>query len=333
MNKNRTADRRRRTAPSNTDIFRINAEAITSMVTAGKSNPFPAGSPEHIAFAWTGELQRHAASDRDTPLTRRARRIFPEVALKKRRATRPAADVAATEPPAGTPPIPVRKPEQSVPEAGVTVPPPTPPTKPEVPIAEIWTTDRLLPVSKEFADWIADAEGSKDNWGEVSTFSSALGRYQILSSGLVDIGLMRDSNTWALNGLPGREEFLASPALQNLAFAAFLKKKMRVLENLGLTDFVGQEVQGIVETFELTEAGLLAAAHREGEGRVKQYLEHLAANKWVSDPDTFPTTLIASDREMDEAFKAIETRLRLFSTIPLYASDDVAPLNNPGMLE
>ncbi len=327
MSRSRASQRQHRKTESTRKPTTVDAGAITRMVASGEANPFPMGSREHIAFAFADELKREAVSDSETPVARQARRIFPASAATTRRTVRVDADAAATEPPATTPPVPARKPERAVQEARRSAIPPLPSAKPTVPIAEIWTDDQLLPVSKEFADRIAEAEKTFDNWGETSRSSTGVGRYQILAGGLIDIGLMRDLETWTLNGLPDRDEFLANPELQNLAFAAFLEKKLQYLNNLDLTDFVGQEIAGIVDTFEITEAGLLAAAHREGEGRLRQYLRHLEDNEWVSDADTFPTTEIPGERTMDQAFKAIETRLRLFSIVPLYASDGVAPLN------
>ena len=327
MSRSRASRRQHRKNESTRKRTAVDTGAITRMVANGEANPFPMGSREHIAFAFADELKREAASDSETPLARQARRIFPTSPATTRRVARADADAAATELPAVTPPIPARKPEQVAAETSPVAAPPTPTSKPKVPIAEIWTDDQLLPVSKEFADRIAEAENTFDNWGEVSRSSSGVGRYQMLASGLIDIGLMRDRETWTLNGLPDRDELLANPDLQNLAFSAFLEKKLQYLNNLDLTDFVGQEITGIVDTFEITEAGLFAAAHREGEGRLRQYLRHLEDNEWVSDADTFPTTKMSDERTMAQIFKAIETRLRLFSTVPLYASDDVAPLN------
>ncbi len=180
MNQDRLIRRAKRTAKDDQNTTGIDAEAITSMVTAGKANPFLSGSREHIAFAWTEELARHAASDQPTELTARARRILPQ-AVKRRRGARPSVGTTTTQATTGTPPIPAARPEQPTDDAIPTKVPPKPTTKPvppKVPTVEIWNQDQLFPVSREFADEIDRAENSNNEWDKVSP-TDALGRYQL----------------------------------------------------------------------------------------------------------------------------------------------------------
>ncbi|MEM7122259.1 MAG: hypothetical protein AAF563_13330 [Pseudomonadota bacterium] len=307
------------------------------MVANDEANPFPMGSREHIAFAFADELKREAASDSETPLARQARRIFPASPATTRRVARADVDAVATEPPAATPPIPARKPEQEATETSPVAAPPTPTAKPKVPYQELWHPDQLLRVSDDFAWKIDQQETSEGRWDKVHPSTDAAGRYQLTPVALDDIGLVDGNGEWYGHPYPDLEEFLGSPQLQNLALAACLKVTQGYLtqtytrevepgnsEEVSPYDFLGQEIEGKVRTFEVTESGLLAAAHRWGAGNVLAYLLHQRENKWVTDEEGFGGK--------KDVFLAIETRLREFQPIPLYPQPDSPPLNDPNLL-
>ena len=67
--------------------------------------------------------------------------------------------------------------------------------------------------------------------------------------------------------------------------------------------------------FEITEAGLAAAAHRYGADGTKEYLDHLKRHDWESKPETFPPG-------KERRYRAIETRLRTFEKAP-YRKEDM----------
>ena len=312
MNRDRTARR----ATSGAD-----GKAIVSMVAAGRPNPFAAGSPEHIAYSWAGELLRHAESASTGDLARHARRIFPKAG--RRHAARQAAGSEPTETAAAVPPAPEENPRRP----SLNIVPPVPsakPAPPKLPIVDIWAQSDLFPVSRRFADEIDRAENSNDEWDKASP-TDALGRYQLRWRALTDIGLMQDKDTWRLHGLPDRQEFLLSPLLQNLAFAAYLQTMRNYLDSNGADEYIGQSIEGKVDTFDVTESGLLAAAHRYGQGNVLAYLKHQAGHDWVTDQSTFG--------ENEGVFLAIETRLREFANIPLRSSPNAPPLVNPAIFE
>ena len=201
MNRRRTSRRKQRKTETTRIPTAVDAGAITRMVANGDANPFPMGSREHIAFAFADELKREAASDSETPLARQARQIFPASPATTRRLARVDADAAATEPTAGTPPVPARKPEQ----AATDITPPIPQTKPtpqKLQINQIWSADELFPVSREFADTIDTFEKSFDRWHLVNSSSGAAGRYQLLPRSLFDIGLMTADKRWHGRPLP-----------------------------------------------------------------------------------------------------------------------------------
>ncbi len=61
----------------------------------------------------------------------------------------------------------------------------------------------------------------------------------------------------------------------------------------------------------VTESGLLAAAHRQGAGMVKQYLDHQRRHNWTTNPKTFP-------KNKKDQFLGVETRLREFQNVPVW---------------
>ena len=60
-----------------------------------------------------------------------------------------------------------------------------------------------------------------------------------------------------------------------------------------------------------TKSGLLAAAHRQGAGMVKRYLDHQRRHNWTTNPKTFP-------KNKKDQFLSVETRLREFQKVPVW---------------
>ena len=54
-----------------------------------------------------------------------------------------------------------------------------------------------------------------------------------------------------------------------------------------------------------------AAAHRQGAGMVKQYLDHQRRHNWTTNPKTFP-------KNKKDQFLSVETRLREFQNVPVW---------------
>ncbi len=88
---------------------------------------------------------------------------------------------------------------------------------------------------------------------------------------------------------------------------AYLRRAETLLHRNGSLARSGSAVTGLDGTpVPLTEAGLVAAAHRRGAGSVARYLAHRGASS-----DAPPLT--ASERR---AFAAVERRLREFAELP-----------------
>ena len=95
---------------------------------------------------------------------------------------------------------------------------------------------------------------SGGNYFSVNTFGY-LGKYQF------------GSETLKLVGVYNTDMFLESPVLQEEAFLANTKRNKWILRNY-IQKFNGKTVAGI----EVTESGILAAAHLAGPGSVKKFL-------------------------------------------------------------
>ena len=165
------------------------------------------------------------------------------------------------------------------------------------------------PVAWSYRNEIAKAEQSK-NYQALSPSGEAWGRYQLTPIARRDIGLERlDGSLTGKYGVNTKKEFLNDPVAQEQAFADVMKRNEEQLrdKNNNTVQYIGQQIDGVKAKFKISLSGLLAAAHRRGAGAVRQYLDHQKANKWISNPKTFP----AGPR----IFKSIETRLRTFENI------------------
>jgi hypothetical protein len=144
--------------------------------------------------------------------------------------------------------------------------------------------------------------------------SSALGRYQVLRDPLIDAG-WRDPVTGAWTsraraaGVASDAEFLGNPSAQEAAFNDVMRENERQLRANGSTRWIGQQVPGLRGVqVPITEAGLAAAAHREGARAVRRYLDHRAAN--------LPPPAPIAGRGNLSRFNEIERRLRAFAGTP-----------------
>lgn len=162
------------------------------------------------------------------------------------------------------------------------------------------------PIHRRFRDKIAERESGAAGY-RARNEKGALGRYQLTLDALVDIGWKQSDGTWTGRfGITSDDAFLADPEAQKHAFAEYMERTRLNAEAVDLFSRLNQTIDGIVAPFEITEAGIMAAAHRRGAGKVKEYFDHIEATNWRSDPSTFPS-------DMAKKFREIETRLREFS--------------------
>lgn len=159
------------------------------------------------------------------------------------------------------------------------------------------------------------AEHANNGYGQVNPRSGALGRYQFLASTLMDLGLKDATGAWTERAAVRSDaEFLASPQAQEAAFTAFLRRVEHQVERNGALARQGGAVRGLDGTeVPLTEAGMMAAAHRRGAGMLARYLQHRS--------ETPDAPLRPAQRR---AFEAVERRLRDFADVA-YASVRAPP--------
>jgi hypothetical protein len=162
----------------------------------------------------------------------------------------------------------------------------------------------------DFRNRLAIAENSADKrdfgYGEVRQSNGALGRYQMTHVGLLAAGMVNANGNWTGKyGIHSRSQFLADHDAQEHALTDFLHETERQLRANGAFDYVGRSVNGVVAPFTITRAGLMAAGHRQGAGKTRDYLRRVESNGYSSRG-------LALDR--DE--RAIENRLRTFSDLP-----------------
>lgn len=149
-----------------------------------------------------------------------------------------------------------------------------------------------------------------EGYGARNAASGALGRYQLTHLALRDLGWKDAGGGWtalaARHGVGSEADFLSNPAAQEAAMGAYLRRAEAQLDRNGSLSRSGGAVPGLDgTTVALTEAGLVAAAHRRGAGSVARYLAHRAAPA--------ETPLSPADRR---AFAAVERRLREFAETP-----------------
>ena len=169
-----------------------------------------------------------------------------------------------------------------------------------------------VPFSTAFRNEMHKEESPKDDYKAINTGSGALGRYQLTDDALKDAGLKdRKTGQWTGKyGIHSAADFLNNPRAQELAAADYHEANIRHLTANGAMNRTGQTYQGIKAPITITDAGLVAAAHRYGAKTVGEYLDHVFAHKGISDQNTFPSG-------KEKAYLAIETRLRKFQNIPL----------------
>ncbi|MGB5363258.1 MAG: peptidoglycan-binding protein LysM, partial [Aureibaculum sp.] len=112
-----------------------------------------------------------------------------------------------------------------------------------------------------FKDALAFKE-SRGNYFSVNDFGY-LGKYQF--------GI----ETLELIGIYTPNQFLYNPELQEKAFMANASRNKWILRK-DIDRFVGKKINGI----EITESGILAAAHLAGPGSVKKYLRSFGRNRF-----------------------------------------------------
>lgn len=169
-----------------------------------------------------------------------------------------------------------------------------------------------------FRERIAIAERSAEHPGggytQRNPASGALGRYQMLTIALRDLGWREAGGGWtalaARHGVRSEADFLANPAAQEAAMGAYLARVETLLGRHGALEAAGRVLAGTDgAAVPVTEAGLVAAAHRRGAAAVARYLAHRTRTPDAPVP-----------AESRAAFAQVERRLREFAGVAYVAA-------------
>jgi len=176
-----------------------------------------------------------------------------------------------------------------------------------------WEGQPNQPWREQIAAEETRREGGDFGYGMRNPASGALGRYQLTRIALIEAGWLGRDGRWTQRardaGVATDAEFLANPAAQEAALNAVLSSNEDQLRRNGATRSIGREVPGLRGgNVPITESGLAAAAHREGPGAVRRYLEHREANR--------PVPPSVQGRGNLSVFNEVERRLREFAGTP-----------------
>lgn len=119
----------------------------------------------------------------------------------------------------------------------------------------------------------------------------------------------KDGKTWTGKfGVFSEQQFLNNPVAQEKALEAFMQDAQRQFTVFGIWQKAGLSIQTTQGPVTVTENGLLAAAHKEGPPRVRDYVRHVEGNGGRMNPSLKGTKL-------GDSFEKIEERLRDFAHI------------------
>ena len=180
---------------------------------------------------------------------------------------------------------------------------------PKLPPNDGTTTAPQPIVSDEFLNQLGFDE-STNNYAAVNKGGSARGKYQMQKLALEDIGMIDKKGNWlGKYGVYSQNDFLNNPEAQEKAIHDFFNLYHKRYNQDGY-QHIGKQIKGVSgETFSITRSGLLAAAHRQGQGMVKRYINSLA---WYAIVNFYMDYYNLSNSDDVDSFRAIETRLMRF---------------------
>lgn len=158
---------------------------------------------------------------------------------------------------------------------------------------------------------------------------TAYGYFQMQDAALRDAKMKDANGNWTGRfGVFTDDDFFANKnQAQDRAYDDYLAAMERYNRAAGNFGYVGKVNERRIHDgnpMTITEAGLMAAAHRMGQEWVKDYLQWAEAGGWRTGDTPFPQTSRlrcegqeCSAKEIDDNFRAVETWLRSFQDRPL----------------
>lgn len=170
-----------------------------------------------------------------------------------------------------------------------------------------------LYLNDSFFDKLGMLESSNDYTKSLNGEGiGAIGKYQIRGLGLIDLGYLDNNYQWTgKNGIYNINDFKKNKDLQEQIVRELSNLNYKYLKNNGSLNYLGREINGKVDDFKITVAGLLAAAHKEGAGGVNKYLRKLEKNE--KGDYYLPYQKYKGDTL--RSLLAVETRLREFEKL------------------
>ncbi|ARJ64752.1 hypothetical protein WV31_03215 [Magnetospirillum sp. ME-1] len=165
--------------------------------------------------------------------------------------------------------------------------------------------------NSDFRNQISALENSydkpNDGYGEANLKISGqpLGRYQLTRTALEDAGWRRADGSWTAKaeaeGVTSIGDFLDNPEAQEKAMTDVMRRNEEQAMGKRLYDRVGTTYVGVNgDNITVTEAGIAAAAHRQGAGETARYFRDLDSYGGHS-----------HGQALSDIHRSIETRLRL----------------------
>ena len=138
------------------------------------------------------------------------------------------------------------------------------------------------------------------------------GLYQLTQGHKHEMGATDAQGNWNPDYYPGittRKEFLNDPIAQQRIFHDAMRHYDNQLKSKGAYQHLGQSIEGLIgERITITPSGLLAAAHRQGAEKVRQYLQHQRESGWNT--RKWMDQLEWTNPEQATKLKSVEYRLR-----------------------
>lgn len=131
---------------------------------------------------------------------------------------------------------------------------------------------------KTLQDFLEDL-GSRESSGNYKAINKYgyLGKYQMGEMALIDCGYYKKTknynNDWSgeflgKDNVYSKKDFLNNPQAQENAIRIFMKRLWKYLKAFGAHKYVGE----IINSYKITNSGILAGAHLKGAGSVIKYL-------------------------------------------------------------
>ena len=150
---------------------------------------------------------------------------------------------------------------------------------------------------------------SRNRYGKIPNApEGAWGKYQMRANALIDTGYMdKNKKFTGKDGIRNIDDFYNHPEIQEKAIRELMDIFLYRLRNY--VHYDSTPIAGKVENFNVTVRGMLMAAHRAGQERVKKYLTMLEKDK--NGRYYFPYDKVSNKEK--EKFEWVETRLRQFA--------------------